>query len=137
MSRYKRRPRKKTIVDETKEIRVNWMKCGEKTPHWCSFNDVNLDHQLFDALEGVYIIWYNGKPGKTVRVGQGIIRDRIAAHREDSQITKYSTNGLLITWAKISSDQREGVEKYLAVQLEPLVGDLFPDVDPIPVNLPW
>jgi len=31
----------------------------------------------------------------------------------------------------------EGVEKYLADTLSPVVGERFPDRTPIKVNLPW
>jgi hypothetical protein len=32
---------------------------------------------------------------------------------------------------------RNGVERYLANTLRPIVGSAFPDVPPIEVNLPW
>ncbi|GFP25849.1 hypothetical protein HKBW3S25_01330, partial [Candidatus Hakubella thermalkaliphila] len=72
-----------------------------------------------------------------VRVGQGVIRERLTAHRNDSDILAYRSHGLYVTWAKVSASQRDGVERYLAERLNPKVGISFPDVVPIPVNLLW
>jgi len=63
-----------------------------------------------------------------VRVGQGDIAARLAAHRTDPAITKYAGTGtLLVTWASVPAAQRDGVERYLANAWAPLVGDVFPD----------
>jgi hypothetical protein len=88
-------------------------------------------------MEGVYIIWHTGDPSKTVRVGQGVIRDRISSHREDAEIQAYSTYGLLVSWVSVLSQYRDGIEAYLAARLDPLVGERFPTRAPIEVNLPW
>jgi hypothetical protein len=88
-------------------------------------------------MEGVYIIWHGGNQPCTVRVGQGIIRDRIAQHRQDRDILAYQNLGLYVTWASVPGNQRDGVERYLGDQLSPKVGSRRPDVSPITVNLPW
>jgi len=115
-------------------MNVNWIKCqGDK---WCPLENVNLS----DVDEaGVYIIWYNGNPGRVVRLGQGDIAERLKAHCKDPNITRYAKNGtLLVTWAAVSSQRdRDGIERYLANGWTPLVGDAFPDVTPIAVNSPW
>ena len=80
---------------------------------------------------GVYIIWSNRK---AVRVGSGIIKDRIVDHRNNTYITSYSD--LKVTWAQVSEARMEGVERFLANSYNPTVGDRFPDVPPIQVNLP-
>lgn len=86
-------------------------------------------------MEGVYIIWQSNANGaKAIRVGQGIIKDRIAEHRRNKDITKYPD--LFVTWASVSAQYRDGVEKYLADTYKPAVGDAFPNVVPIVVNLP-
>ncbi len=82
-------------------------------------------------MKGVYIIWSNDT---VVRLGSGIIKDRIRDHRTNTQITKYPD--LKVTWAKVNANQMEGVEKYLAETLNPKIGDRFPDRTPIKVNLP-
>lgn len=115
---------------------LTWNKCGESKT-WCDFFTLNLTHEHFDDMEGVYIIWHTGNPAKTVRVGQGVIKDRLASHRDDRAIAGYKSHGMKVTWARVSATQRNGVERYLAEALSPLVGDRFPDVAAIQVNLPW
>ena len=66
---------------------LEWVKCdGAK---WCPFMTVNLTHQHFQGLEGVYIIWHGGQEPWTVYVGQGDIADRIAAHRQEPTILRF------------------------------------------------
>ncbi len=116
---------------------VEWVKCvGDVGDEWCSLNTVDLDSPHFDGLEGVYVIWYNGEEGEFVRVGQGNIRERLLAHRTDSEIQRYAARGLYVTWAALAPRYHDGVEAYLAQRLRPLVGERFPNVTPISVNLP-
>lgn len=113
-------------------MNLTWGTCGNNGS-WCGFLIVNLDHSYFDMKEGVYIIWQ--AKGPIVRVGQGIIRDRLSAHRNDETIISYSN--LFVTWASVPAQYRDGVERYLADRLKPRFGDIFPDVTPVEVNLPW
>lgn len=110
-------------------LEVEWIKC--ESGSWCDFARVNLSHEHFNDLKGVYIIWNDEG---VVRVGSGVIRDRIASHRENADITVY--RNLKVTWAQVNANQMEGVEKYLADQCKPKVGERFPDRKPIEVNLP-
>lgn len=116
-------------------INLRWNKC--KGDIWCNLNTVNLNHSHFDNMNGVYIIWHGGNNASTVKVGQGHIKDRIAQHRDDPAIQSYSNIRLYITWASVEPQHRDGVERYLANRLRPLVGDRHPNVQPITVNLPW
>ena len=112
---------------------LKWVKCAEGK-EWCPFETVNLENV---TTSGVYVIWYIGETTKAVRVGQGNIAERILAHRRDPEITKFAALGkLVVTWATLAPSHRDGVERYLADRWSPLVGDAFPEVDPIPVNLP-
>lgn len=117
-------------------MQVIWHKCGDDS-HWCSLENLDLDS--IGNVAGVYIIWHEGNPGRVVRVGQGSpIKDRLEAHRNDAEILAYSSRGKLrVTWAAVSSVQRDGVENYLAATWTPQVGEKFPDVWPIAVNSPW
>ena len=111
-------------------MRVDWIKC--QNDNWCDFLTVNLSHEHFNDLHGVYIIW----SGETVvRIGSGEIKDRIADHRNNQEITDYPN--LKVTWAKVKANQMQGVEKYLADTLNPEIGERFPDRTPIDVNFPW
>ncbi len=114
-------------------MQLDWNKCGSDN-HWCSFERVTTDKLDY---KGVYMIFYTAKPGRVVRLGQGNIQERILAHRKDKKITNYSNKGLLVTWAKVSPQYLDGVEKYLADTWNPLVGDAFPDALPIEVNSPF
>lgn len=116
-------------------MNVTWNNC--KGDVWCHLNTVDLSHEHFDKMEGIYIIWYGNTERTVVRVGQGIIKDRIAAHRKDKDIQAYKHYGLYVTWASVAEKYRDGVEAFLADELDPLVGDRFPDRKGIKVNLPW
>lgn len=116
-------------------MNANWMKC--KGGSWCSLKNLNLGHEHFDGLEGVYIIWREEPTRKAVRLGQGVISDRLSEHRDNTEIIAKGPKGLFVTWARVDVTNRDGVEAFLADTLDPLVGDRFPDVVPVPVNLPW
>lgn len=118
-------------------LELKWRTCGNDE-HWCDFFNLKLDKNL-GGVEGVYVIFYLGEdqPGRVVRVGQGHVEDRIATHREDSDVTQYCNKGLLVTWAKVSAANRDGVEAYLANLFDPLVGDRFPENREIEVNSPF
>ncbi len=117
------------------DMQLEWNKCQGDV--WCPLNTVDLQHHHFDSLEGVYVIWHGGESPVTVRVGQGIIRDRLAAHRSDPAVQAYASLGLYATWAKVEAASRDGVEAYLAQALNPKVGERFPNRKPISVNHPW
>src|SRR5262249_37309068 len=116
-------------------LNLIWKTCGDDS-HWCSLDDLVLDS--VGDVAGVYIIWHEGNPGRVVRLGQGApISGRLSSHRNDVKVTQYRAYGKLrVTWASVSSIYRDGVERYLADQWPPLVGDSFPDVLPIAVNSP-
>ena len=116
-------------------MQISWNKC--QNDNWCSLNTVDLNHSHFDGMEGVYVIWYLGNPGATVRIGQGVIRDRLQSHRQGNEIQAFSSLGLFVTWASLQLQYRDGVEAYLGEKLKPIVGDRFPNAAPIAVNLPW
>jgi len=100
-------------------VQVDWVKCGNGG-NWCPLE--TLDLESMGDVGGVYIIWHEGNPGRVVRVGQGgPIRSRLSAHRNDTQILAYRNNGTLrVTWASVSLNQRDGVERYLANTWNPL-----------------
>ena len=63
---------------------MTWNRC--QGDGWCLLDTVDLTHSHFDGMEGVYVIWHGGQSPWTVRVGQGVIRDRLQAHRNDSAV---------------------------------------------------
>jgi hypothetical protein len=114
-------------------LTAKWLKCN--SGNWCSFS--NLDLTTVNEV-GIYMIWHTGNPSQVVYVGQGHVATRLQAHRNDSRITGYARYGALsVTWAAVSPQYRDGIERYLADKWNPLVGDAHPDVAPIAVNSPW
>ena len=111
------------------KINLNWIKCTNNI--WCDFLKLDLDNDHFNNINGVYII-FNSE--KVIRVGSGNIKDRISAHRNDEEINKFKN--LKVTWAKVEDVYLYNVEKYLSLQYNIEVGERFPDVKPIEVNLP-
>ncbi len=116
-------------------LEVEWIKCTGNI--WCNLLNLNLNNTYFNNLEGVYIIWHEGRNPAIVRVGQGIIKDRLEVHRNDPEILAYQQHTLYATWAEVPENYRDSVEAYLGERLNPNVGSNFPDVAPISVNLPW
>ena len=114
---------------------VSWTKCT--TYVWCDFHKVNLNDKHLEAVKGVYVIWHGGQSPKVVRVGQGVIAERLAVHRLDIQIQRYQSLPLYVTWCALADQYLDGVEAYLAQTFKPLVGDRFPNAKPIQVNHPW
>jgi hypothetical protein len=113
-------------------MQVNWVKSTENK--WLPFESFELKNV---TDQGVYIIWHTGNPARVVYVGQGDIAERIGAHRTRDDILKYRQYGnLLVTWASVQLSYRDGVERYLADRYRPLVGEAYPDVQPIAVNSP-
>lgn len=115
-------------------LNLNWIKYDNG--NWFSLLDLDLTHSHFQNMEGVYVIAHGGPNPRSVRVGQGIIKDRLAEHRENSEILQYRNLGLYVSWAPVIVNLRDGVERFLGNQTAPLVGSRFPEVPPIQVNLP-
>jgi hypothetical protein len=116
-------------------ISLHWVK--DTADQWLPFQTFDINSvPSWDA--GVYVIWHSGQPGRVVKVGQGVIRDRLTAHRNDPAISGYSARGQMgVTWATVPAAQRDGVERYLGDYYKPLAGDRFPDVAPMVANLPF
>jgi hypothetical protein len=119
------------------EVTVNWIKCAGN--QWCDLTKLDLSHPHFRGLEGVYIIWHGGQNPWTVYVGQGLIAQRLAAHRADldPRNLPYRLLGLFVTWAAVGPQYRDGAERFLAERLQPRLGVRHPDVPAVVVNLPW
>jgi hypothetical protein len=120
------------------QLQLQWTKCTGQ--EWCQLMTLDLGHSSLDGLEGVYIIWHGGTNPWTVRVGQGIIRDRLRAHRTDAAIQQFLPLRLFVTYARVDAGQRDGVERFLAERLQPRLPGRdarFPSALPISANLPW
>lgn len=120
---------------------VTWVK-NTQNNDWFDFLRLNLDSPYFVGKSGVYVIWYTS-PGlaKAVRVGSGIIVDRLKEHRLNPEITKYASFGQLkVSWVVVDNvtflnSEIEGAERYLARIYAPLIGDRYPDVPEVEISL--
>ena len=79
----------------TKDTAKQWLKLETFDISLVSTSDI-----------GVYVIWHAGAPSRVVKVGQGIIYDRLGCHRQDSAITAHRKYGTLyVTWAIVRAAQ--------------------------------
>jgi hypothetical protein len=116
---------------------VTWIK-NTQNNDWFDFLRLNLDAPYFLGKRGVYVIWYSSPSiAKVVRLGSGNIAERLKNHRLNSEITKFSSLGQLkVSWIIVNEQSILGVEKYLAREYSPLVGDRSPEaVQEVVVNL--
>jgi hypothetical protein len=120
-------------------LKVSWISCKDHQENsvWCPLETFDLSGIKQAGIAGVYTIWHEGKPGRYIRVGQGIIADRLMAHRLDATVSTYRGYGVLrVTWAVVPESSRDGVERFLADKCKPLIGERHPRVEAIEVNLP-
>ena len=129
-------------------ITVQWQRCL-KNSLWCQFNEKLLSNGRFEtrlgdhsvSISGVYILW-TGIDNRTVlKVGSGIIKDKLEAHLRDPEVQAYKPTRLYVTWASTLSvigaeEIQKGVEKFLDIVFKPKLAEHLPDVDLVMVNLP-
>jgi hypothetical protein len=120
---------------EIKMAYVEWY-----TFSWPRFSSWAFSRYVGYFAQGVYVIWYwdyFGYP-RTVRVGKGYIKNRLQHHHSDPDIQRYAYRNLIVSWTPILLEyDRRRVERYLGDTLNPMVGERFPGVFYLPVNLPW
>jgi hypothetical protein len=112
--------------------RLAWVK--DPANEWLSFETLQLSRI---GADGVYVLWYGGPRPGTIRVGKGDIASQLKLHRNDPKILAYSGLGLFVSWAEIPFLLQDGIERYLAEQLSPLIAAKCADVRQIVVNFPW
>lgn len=111
----------------------NWAKLPDNK--YCSLNSLALEN--VQNTKGVYVIWQSLPYPRTIRLGQGYIGQRLSAHRLDKEVMAYQSQGeYYASWITPPAAYLDGIERYLAEKLKPLVGDAFPVAAPIEVNLP-
>jgi hypothetical protein len=89
-------------------------------------------------LNGIYVIYRAGTlslPPRVVRVGQGNIGACMRSHSADVEITIHGDLNVAIA-LELRESIRNGAERYLSNVYRPLVGNAFPNVEPIAVSLP-
>ena len=121
------------------QMQLHWMKGQNST--WYTLDSIDLAHEHFNTMHGVYIIWVGGKePQVVVYVGQGNIKERLTEHRKNPEIFLYGDvldTDLYVTWATVARQNCDAVEAYLADKWDPKVGERHPQAPHIAVNSPW
>ena len=129
-------------------VTLRWQRCV-KNSLWCQFNerllnDGRLEARLGDhsvGISGVYIIWTGIEDRTVLKVGSGIIKDKLAADLRDPEVQAYKPTRLYVTWASTVSvigaeAVQKGIEKFLEVVFKPKLMKGLPDIDLVLVNLP-
>ena len=119
-------------------LTLNWFYKDSNGKCYQLYSD-QLSKHCSERLTGVYVIWRGiGIIPKAIYVGEGIIKNRLGAHRRDPRFFSYhsSENPLYVCWASVPRHSMDGVEKYLYEELTPLIGENKSLVKPITVNLP-
>lgn len=114
---------------------LTWIKCQGNA--WCRLNNVNLQHQHFDGVNGVFVIWHGGGTPWTVLIGHGEIRSELASCRTNKQVQSFLNLDLFVTWSIVPADQQIAVVGSLANKLKPKIPPPQTTFDEVQVNLPW
>ncbi|UPT74791.1 MAG: GspE/PulE family protein [Elusimicrobiota bacterium] len=115
-------------------LSVYWNRCQGET--WGELYAVDLSDPHFDNLEGVYMVWMGGNAPAALAAGSGVIRDKLAEVRGEPVIQALRDKSILVTWAKVDSISRAGVERWLLENLRPKVTKPVPGSVAVEVNLP-
>ena len=115
---------------------IKWNRCSGGI--WCELFKLNLDHDYFASLDGVYIVWYE-KKGEIVclNVGYGNIVRELKKLKSDIAVKAFAEHGLYVTWSNLSKAQQLGTTIYLAKTLSPKISSVLPKALPLKINLPW
>ena len=137
---------------------LHWQKCKSylSLGRWCQLDSDLLDDPRLEirrgrnlygfdpriGITGGYIIWAGIANRTILKVGSGIIKDRLRAHLNDPKVQAYKHRGLYATWASFlfvdkQDDKQRGVERFLGLILNPKIGERFPaNVEMVAGNLP-
>ena len=122
------------ISERSMDAFVEWEKCSRGA--WCNFSELDLDHEHFADMEGVYVIWQGEENPIALRVGHGFIRECLAREKSDKDLLAYLQDEIYVTWAKIDRKFCSGIVRYIANILRPELDSSSPDFEPIKVNIP-
>ena len=114
---------------------IDWEKC--KRGSWCTFSELDLDHEHFDEMEGVYVIWQGEENPVALRVGQGYIKDCLVKEQNNIEMwTAKQRSEIYVTWGEVNREFCNGVVRYIAEVVQAELSSPHQDVDPVEVNLP-
>ncbi len=111
-------------------------KQGTQQATWTDIFDVDPNHEHFDNLEGVYVVWHKGEH-PVLRVGQGLIAEVLEDLKNELDVIQAGKQSEVhVTWADIDILERNGVERYLVEMLNPTLQEHLLDATPIEIDLP-
>jgi two-component system cell cycle response regulator len=126
--------RKSTISERSIDAFIEWEKCKRGT--WCNLSELDLDHEHFNDMEGVYVLWQGEENPVALRVGHGLIKECLAKEQNDEDLLAYLQNGIYVTWAKVDRRFSGGIVRYIKDILQPELDSSPPDAEPIKINIP-
>ena len=112
------------------KLSVKWAKY--KKQGWCKLNSLNLEQV---GASGNYIIWKPQNKNNVIRIGHGNIANELQTLRNNSLIARCGED-LLVTWASVQEQYRDGVERYLYEQYSPISVDKVANARLVYVNMP-
>ena len=118
-------------------LNLQWGKCrAYLVDEWCRLPDLDTGRMDLSSMNGVYMIWYGGGSPAVLKVGNGVVKNFLREAKDDPAILEYSTHGIYATWARVAPAQQEGVVRYLAEELKPVLGGDTPAAEAVQVNIP-
>ena len=89
------------------------------------------------SIYGVYLVYHDGNTVRPLLIGHGNIREHLGALGSDPDLMVCSVLGLLrATWAAVPEHYAEGITKFLADQLDPIIKPILQSAASVAVNLP-
>lgn len=126
--------RETTINERSMDAFIEWETCKRGT--WCNLSELDLGHEHFEDMEGVYVIWQGEENPVALRVSHGLIRECLAREQNDKDVLGYLKDEIYVTWGKVDRKFCGGIVRYIANILRPALDSSSPDVEPIEVNIP-
>ena len=126
--------RETAISERSMDAFIEWETCTRGT--WCNLLELDLYHEHFDDMEGVYVIWRGADNPLALRVGQGLIRECLAREQNDKDVLAYKQDEIYVTWGKVDRKFCGGIVRYIADVVQPELESSSPDVESIKVNIP-
>lgn len=122
------------ISERSMDAFIEWEICTRGT--WCNLLELDLDHEHFDDMEGVYVIWRGADNPLALRVGHGLIRECLAREQNDKDVLAYQQDEIYVTWGKVDRKFCGGIVRYIADVVQPELETFSPDIESIKVNIP-
>ena len=120
------------IFSTQKPLKMSLKWAKYKKQGWCKLNNLNLDQV---RTSGVFIIWKPQDKNGVIRIGQGHVATELQALRNQSSVVRFGSD-LLVTWASVQKQYRDGVERYLYEQYSPASVERVNNARLVYVNLP-